>query len=63
MEYKEFVKELSEYESDTFSASAEKVTKEEAIQLVESAMESFRNNYLDGVWLSSMLEGIREDKN
>lgn len=56
---------VREYESDTFSASAEKLTEEEAIDitvsLIEHAIEKLIDlETLDGVRLAEELENIRD---
>lgn len=63
----ELLATVAEYESDTFSASASKLTEEEAdtitIALISHALQRLIDtDTLDGVRLSEELENIREDE-
>lgn len=62
MKFDQLVKEILEYESDTFSASGFEITKEEAKQVAERCIEWFVNNRMDGVILDEFLFAIREEK-
>lgn len=58
---------VSEYEADTFSASASNLTKQEAglitIALIDHALtELIELETLDGVRLTEELDNIREDE-
>lgn len=61
MKFKEFVNEILEYESNTFSATGETLSMKEAEQIAEKILESINNNEIDGVWISDILNEIRED--
>lgn len=54
-----WVKGVLEYESDTFSASGSKITPKEAAAVVESIIESYFENHLDGVTISNKLDELR----
>lgn len=64
--YNELLREVREYESDTFSASGEMLTSAEAVEITDrlicSAIEDLvEMETLDGVRMSELLELIREN--
>lgn len=56
---KELLTTIQEYESDTFSASACELTKDEAMEIAGRAIHWFLDNILDGVKLDDWLSDIR----
>ncbi len=54
------VRELMEYESDTFSATGSKITQLEAEQVADRLVKSWISKYLDGVSIAVLLEEFRE---
>lgn len=55
----ELIKNIGEYESDTFSSQHVKLTDDEAFELAGRAILWFVNNRLDGCMLSEWLDEIR----
>jgi len=62
MKFKDFINEILEYESDTFSATGESLLSKEAEQIAEKILENIRDTEIDGVWLRNILNEIREEK-
>jgi hypothetical protein len=60
MTYSQFLKEIKEYDSDTFNASG--LSKKRVRKLAQKCLDVFVNNYLDGVLLTNLLDGIMEEK-
>ncbi len=60
LSYAEFLEVIGEYESDTFSASGNKLTQEETKEIAQRCLSLFKDNYLDGILISEFLEEIRE---
>lgn len=63
--YMELVKSIQEYESDTFSATASKLTKKEAnhianLLVCHAIQDLIDTDTMDGVRLSEELEDLRE---
>ena len=61
MNFGEFMNHIEDYESDTFSASAEKISVTEKIKIANKLLDIFVNNNIDGVLLSQVLQEIREE--
>jgi len=64
--FDELVEYVADYESDTFSASGEELTKEEAVKIATTLVENNIQNMLDGmrldgVMISSILEDLRPE--
>lgn len=59
----ELVKEIVEYESDTFSASSSEITTEEADKVAHELVANWKMNYLDGVQIDTFLDKIRGNEN
>lgn len=59
--YAKFLKELNEYESDTFSAEASKITPEETVLVAGRLIEGWMDNYLDGVSIAEALAYFRKE--
>jgi len=59
MKFEEFIKEIWEYESDTFSASKTKLTKEEAEEIAENILFELTEAYNDGGRISQNLLDLR----
>lgn len=55
-----FIKELENYESDTFSASNSAITNEEAHRVAEFLLNKWSSNHLDGVTIDAILEELRD---
>ena len=53
------VKEIMNYESDTFSASDSRVTKHEAQQMLKDWIAIQFENRIDGITLDSLLYELR----
>jgi hypothetical protein len=60
MNIRQFIEEIMDYESDTFSARGSKLTLKEAAGLAERCIEYFFKNRIDGVMLSNFLDEERE---
>ena len=60
MKFHEFVTEICEYESDTFSATGESLSSEESEKIAEAILDNIMNNEVDGVWLSGILRELRD---
>ena len=60
--FKDFVDEILSYESDTFSAECDKITRKEAVRVARIMLLSWRNHDLDGIMISDVLEHIRETR-
>lgn len=61
MKFKELVKEIMEYESDTFSAKGSKITKKEATIFAEKILDRAFER-VDGVSIDVFLDNYREDQ-
>lgn len=57
----EVVKAIMEYDSDTFCAADENITKTEALLVAEELFERMWN-HIDGVTLGSILDEVRQDR-
>ncbi len=62
--YKELVSEIREYESDTFSASAQEITATEAREvakqfIIEDIQARIDTDTMDGVMIQEVLNDIR----
>ena len=57
---KEFVKQIIEYESDTFSGSGSEITEKEACLVIKSILTDYFEHHLDGLSIDSRLEEIRD---
>lgn len=57
----ELVKEVMEYESDTFSASGAEITEEEARKVVEKIVRDLWDAHIDGVKINFALADIRPE--
>jgi len=53
-------KEIMEYESDTFSASGSKITREEADFIAEKLLEFWSKENLDGISITNILDVARD---
>lgn len=53
---------IMQYESDTFSADASKITEKEARIVADAIVKAYVDNRLDGVTIASFLEDIRDDE-
>lgn len=62
MSFKDFINEVVSYESDTFSAEASKITRDEADAVVLKVMEWIWNDRIDGVLLSEALAEVRGEE-
>ncbi len=62
MKYDQLVKEITEYESDTFTASGFSLTNKEAHKLAERCINYFVNNDLDGCKLDIWLAELRGER-
>jgi hypothetical protein len=56
-----FLKQIQEYESDTFSAVRSKITLKEAGDIAEKILSAWIENQLDGVMLSEALSELRDE--
>lgn len=60
MSFREFVRYIHAYESDTFSAEASKITESEATMIAQSLLKQWAEDNLDGTMISGYLSEIRE---
>jgi hypothetical protein len=60
MTFDQFVQEIMEYESDTFSAQGSKITKAEATAVAENIIRNYVINIMDGIMLDMHLSEIRD---
>jgi hypothetical protein len=61
-QYELLIKEIKEYDSDTFFAKGCDLRDKEAIKLADKCIEWFINNRLDGVMLDHFLDELREEE-
>lgn len=61
MTYEDLIADIMGYESDTFSSSAARISREEAIQVANRMMQMWAENYLDGTMITLALNGVRQD--
>ena len=61
MEINKLAKHILEYESDTFSMGNANITETELNQMLDRMYDYLIDNEIDGVWLSGMLDKIRDD--
>ena len=62
MNFKELTKSIMDYDSDTFFAKGEKLTKKEAEKIAEHLIDWVWNSEVDGCLLSGILhENVRGD--
>lgn len=57
--FAKLVKDISEYDSDTFSAEGSKITPEECLNVANKIVDSWSSRCLDGMLISNFLESIR----
>ena len=58
----DFVNRIKAHESDTFSAVESKITKQEAHDVAAILLSSWAEGLLDGVFISTCLEEVRNDQ-
>jgi len=56
----DFIKQIMQYESDTFSAEGSGITRQEAERVTRLLMTNFFDRKLDGILISEALDSIRE---
>ena len=60
MTWGNFVSEIENYESDTFTARGQKISRKEAEKVAEILLNAWSLNNLDGVKISGTLDDIRQ---
>lgn len=61
MNFSQFMDHISEYESDTFSASKQLITSEEKIKMANKLLDEMVGQ-IDGCALTQILNEVREEK-
>jgi hypothetical protein len=59
--FAKLVQDISEYESDTFSASSNEIKASECMEIANKIIDIWKEDHLDGVIISSLLEDLRDE--
>ena len=59
--FAKLLKDIKEYESDTFSASGEKINDNEVVLVANKLVDDWSEKYIDGISIASALEEIRAE--